>query len=275
MSETDQTKFLSDLWLKAGGQLASAQEQMFKDMAQRMGGAFMFPMQAFTAGTADLGDKGESLKKFMEISSKLSAALAPTAGQTGGATDGITMELLQKIFDPREWLSATGYMDENVRRVAEGPKLADLGQVERKFLVLMNALSEVRAQSARHSMHVLEAWSKAANEFASKLNEVLAKGGSLTTRADTVDLWVEIANRHLLEAQRSEPFLETQRKLLRASSDLRLAQQDLGDFYSELLGMPTRSEIDDLSKTLAELKREVRADRRRRRASAAVASTSE
>ena len=66
--------------------------------------------------------------------------------------------------------------------------------------------------------------------------------------------------------ERSEPFLETQRKLLRASSDLRIAQQDVGDFYNELLGMPTRSEIDDLSKTLTELKREVRAARQGRRA---------
>ena len=267
MSETDYTKFLTDLWTKAGGTAAAAQEQMFKDMAQRMGGAFMFPLQAVTAGTADLGERGESLKKLMESSLKLSEALSPAKGQAGAA-DGITTELLQKIFDPREWLAATGYMDENVRRIAEGPKLADLGQIERKFMVLMNALSEVRAHSARHSYLVLEAWSKAANEFASKLNELIGKGGSLGTRADTVDVWVEIANRHLLETQRSPPFLETQRKLLRATSDLRLAQQDIGDFYNELLGMPTRAEIDDLSKSLAELKREVRADKQRRRTSA-------
>jgi hypothetical protein len=274
MAETDSTKSLSDLWMQTGSTFAAAQEQMFKDMAQRMGGAFTFPLQAFAGGTADLGDKGESFRKFVETSAKLSEALAPVAGQTGAA-DGVTRELLQKIFDPREWLSATGYMDQNVRRIAEGPRLADLGQVERKFLVLMNAWSEVRSQSARHTLHVLEAWSKAANEFASKLNDALAKGRPLSTRAETVDLWVEIANRHLLEAQRSAPFLETQRNLLRASSDLRIAQQDIGDFYSELLGLPTRSEIDDLSKTLADLKREVRADKRRRRASPAVTGSTQ
>ena len=274
MSETDYTKFLSDLWMKAGSTLTTSQEQIFKDMAQRMGNAFAFPLQAFTGGTAETGESGESFRKVVESSRKLSEALAPAAGQTGAA-DGVTMELLRKIFDPREWLSATGYMDENVRRMTEGPKLADLGQVERKFVVLMNALSEARAQSARHSLLVLEAWSKAANEFASKLNEVVTKGGPLGTRTDTVDLWVEIANRHLLEAQRSAPFLETQRKLLRASSALRLAQQDIADFYSELLGMPTRSEIDDLSKTVAELKREVRAERQQRRASTRVAQNTD
>lgn len=266
MPDTDYTKFFTDVWMKAGGSLTAAQQQMFKDMAERMGSAFTLPLQALASGNANLADPGESFRKFVETSLNLSQALAPAARQ-GGAADGAGVELLQKIFDPREWLSATGYMDENVRRVAEGPKLADLGNIERKFAVLMQAWSNVRALSTQHSLHVLEAWSKAANEFAGKLNESIAKGESLGMRKDTVDQWVEIANRHLLEAQRSEPFLETQRKLLRASSELRIAQQDIGDYYNELLGMPTRAEIDDLSKGLAELKREFRADRRRQRAS--------
>ena len=265
MSDTDYTKLFTDVWTKAGGTLTAAQAQLFKDMSERMGKAFMLPLQAMNPAAANLSEAGEKFREFIESSTKLSQALTPAAAKSA-ASDGVTIELLQKIFDPREWLSATGYMDESVRRITEGPKLADLGHVERKFLVLMNAWSEVRAQSAQHSLHVLEAWSKAANEFASKLNETIAKNGSLSARADIVNLWVEIANRHLLAAQRSEPFLETQRKLLRASSDLRIAQQDVGDFYNELLGMPTRSEIDDLSKTVTELKREVRAARQGRRA---------
>lgn len=264
MSETEYTKLFTDVWTKAGGTLTAAQAQLFKDMSERLGSAFMLPLQAMNASTTNLGEAGEKFRKFIESSTKLSQALTPAAAKSA-ASNGVTVELLQKIFDPREWLSATGYMDESVRRIAEGPKLADLGQLERKFLVLMNAWSEVRAQSVQHSFHVLEAWSKAANEFAAKLNETIGRNGSLGTRADIVNLWVETANRHLLEAQRSEPFLETQRNLLRASSDLRIAQQDIGDFYNELLGMPTRSEIDDLSKTVAELKREVRAARRDRR----------
>ena len=264
MSDTDYTKFFTDMWAKAGGSMTATQAQMFKDMSERMGSAFMFPMQAMNASTANLGEAGEKFRKFIESSTKLSQALTPATAKTA-ASDGVTAELLQKIFDPREWLSATGYMDESVRRIAEGPKLADLGNIERKFMVLMNAWSEVRTQSVQHSFHVLEAWSKAANEFAGKLNETIGKNEPLGSRAEIVNLWVETANRHLLAAQRSEPFLDTQRKLLRASSDLRIAQQDIGDFYNELFGMPTRSEIDDLSKQVAELKREVRAARQGRR----------
>jgi hypothetical protein len=49
---------------------------------------------------------------------------------------------------------------------------------------------------------------------------------------------------------------------LRASTALRLAQQDLTDQYAEFFGLPTRPEIDDLTRTVADLRREIRAARR-------------
>ncbi|MCP6600427.1 hypothetical protein NL513_29020, partial [Klebsiella pneumoniae] len=60
-------------------------------------------------------------------------------------------------------------------------------------------------------------------------------------------------------------FLTSQRAVLRASTDLRLAQQDIAAFLSEFYGQPTRAELDDVHKSLTELRREVRALRRERR----------
>ena len=33
----------------------------------------------------------------------------------------VTAQILQKILDPREWLQATGLMDDTVRRLTESP----------------------------------------------------------------------------------------------------------------------------------------------------------
>ena len=82
--------------------------------------------------------------------------------------------------------------------------------------------------------------------------------------------WTETANAVLLEVQRSEPFLASQRVVLKASTDLRLAQQDLSAFLSDFYGQPTRAELDDVHKSLTELRREVRALRRERREAARV-----
>jgi polyhydroxyalkanoate synthase subunit PhaE len=264
MSQTDYMKYLSDIWTKSGNAFSAAQEQMFKDVADRMGKGFLFPLQAFASNDANLEQAGAEFRNLILSTLKLPPTVAQGEGEAG-VRDAVTVELLQKIFDPREWLSATGYMDDTVRRITEGPKLADLWQVEGKFLALMKAWSETRTHSIEQSTHVLAAWTKAAEEFAGKLRSTAQEGQTLASRSEVVALWVEIANRHLLEAQRSTAFLETQRKLLQASTDLRLAQQDLGDFYGEFFGLPTRVEIDDLTRTVAKLRHDFRADRRQRK----------
>ena len=159
-------------------------------------------------------------------------------------------------------MNATGFMDETTRRLAEGPKFADFGHIEGKLAALMTAWAELRAASIEHQTQVLGAWTKAATEFAAKLNEAASKGTSLGSRSDLVAIWVEIANRHQLEMQTMPVFLENQLKLLRASTELRLAQQELADVYGEVFGLPTRVEMDDLARMVSELRRELRAARR-------------
>ena len=75
-------------------------------------------------------------------------------------------------------------------------------------------------------------------------------------------IWGETANEVLLETQRSDEFLETQREVLKASTDLRLAQRTIAEFYSEMFGYPTRAELDDVHKAVTELRRELRALKR-------------
>jgi hypothetical protein len=66
----------------------------------------------------------------------------------------------------------------------------------------------------------------------------------------------------LLEMQRSEAFLEAQARSIRASTELRMAQHELVEFYGERYGFPTRRELDDVHKSVTELRRELRALRR-------------
>jgi hypothetical protein len=262
MADTDQMKTIADFWTKTGNDVSAAQQKIFKDFADGMSKALLFPILPFASGSATIENAGDSFRQLILSSLKVTDAISKGTLKSETA-DGLTTELLQKIFDPREWLSATGYMDETVRRITEGPKFSDLGQIENKALTLFQAFSETRRRSLEQSSLVLAAWTKAVSEFASKLNEAAAANKSFGSRSEIVSLWVEIGNRHLLEVQRSPPYLETQRALLQASSNLKLAQQDIGDFYNDVFGLPTRVEIDDLTRTVAELKRELRTEKRR------------
>src|SRR3712207_4670440 len=125
----------------------------------------------------------------------------------------------------------------------------------------------MRRRSLEHNKVMLEAWMKAAGAFARTLNERAEKGETLESWREVLALWVETANLVLLETQRSEAFLKTQRDVLKASTDLRLAQQEVAEYYSEMFGYPTRAELDDVHKVVTELRRELRAIKRQTRAS--------
>lgn len=273
MSEPDYTKFFAELWSTSGEAFTAAQQAMLKDFAGRiaMPGAMTMPWQAFKVADPNLQSAADAFQKLMVAWKQLPASVT---NEDAKPADRVTAELLQRIFDPREWLNATGFMDETVRRLSEGPKFADFGHIESKLATLMTAWAALRTASIEHQTQVLGAWTKAATEFASKLNDAASKGASLGSRSDLVAIWVETANRHLLEAQATPAFLNTQRNLLRTSADLRLAQQELADFYAEVLGLPTRTEIDDLARMVSELRRELRAERRARQREMAAARRS-
>ena len=67
-----------------------------------------------------------------------------------------------------------------------------------------------------------------------------------------------------LETQRSDAFLKSQRATLKASTDLRLAQRSIAEFYAEMYWLSDAGRLDDVHKSITELRREVRAERRRR-----------
>jgi polyhydroxyalkanoate synthase subunit PhaE len=261
---------LAAMWGRGAEGFAAAQQTMFRDMAERMGKAAEGAPAASPTGMPD----AEALMAAQREYSRLwSSALevSQTVGRVmreGAPPDPLVTEMLGKIFDPRPWFSSNDDIDGELRRLAEGPRLADLWQVERRVLNVFNAWTELRRRSLEHNTVMLDAWLKAATAFAKELNQKAERGEVLESWRAVLALWVETANTVLLETQRSEPYLQSQRNMLNASTELQLAQQEVAEFYSQMFGYPTRAELDDVYKTVTELRREVRALRRDARAGA-------
>ena len=270
MNPFEYMQTLADLWSRSGKSFVTAQQSMFSDMAERMAKATgsdkgaLFPPTSM-ADAEGLATASRAFSDLWSSAAQLSAAVTRNL-QKGDTPDPIVTEMLGKIFDPRLWFSATNDMDEALQRLAEGPRLADLWDVERKFLGLFNAWVALRRRNLEHNTVMLDAWVRAAGTFAKRLNEKADKGETLESWREVLALWVETANLVLLETQRSEAFLKNQREVLKASTDLRLAQQEVAEYYSEMFGYPTRAELDDVHKTVTELRRELRAIKRQARA---------
>jgi polyhydroxyalkanoate synthase subunit PhaE len=59
--------------------------------------------------------------------------------------------------------------------------------------------------------------------------------------------------------------------MIRASTELRMAQQELVEHFGQQYGFPTRTELDDVHRTVTELRRELRTMRRELRPPATIA----
>ncbi len=196
---------------------------------------------------------GEAMATLLESAT---AMMAQMASQMPGS-DANTAALFRKIADPAAWLSGGADLHEALDQIAHGPRFADMWDIERRYARLSAAVLEMRRVSDLHHAVVLAAWMEAAAEFSG----VIAVNPPADGRAMMAQ-WSEIANRVLITAQRSDAFLASQAATLRAGVELSLAQQDLGELFGRLYGFPTRTEVDDLHRTVTELRRELRALKR-------------
>lgn len=271
MNPFEYMQSLAELWGRSGKDFAAAQQGMFADMTKHMGkpggegGSGTDPVNFFDP--QGLTKANDAFAKMWASASELSQTFTRNM-QQGEKQDLLAMEVLGKVFDPRAWFSGTGGMDETLQKMAEGPRLADLWDTERKMLNVFNAWTTLRRRSLEHNTVMLEAWMQAAGQFAKDLNEKAERRESLSSWRQLLTLWVETANTALLETQRSDGYLKSQREILKASTDLRLAQNEVAAFYSEIFGYPTRAELDDVHRTVTELRREMRAAQRASRSAA-------
>jgi hypothetical protein len=144
-----------------------------------------------------------------------------------------------------------------LKQMTEGPQLADAGTAEQRMARLAERWIEVQTASRAYEGVVAAAWMTANQSFARKLQQRFTAGD--TPKADdALKLWLEIANTTLLETQRSPSFLEAQRQLLRRGMEFLLAQREVVEAVVEPAGLPTRTEIDEVHRSIHELKRRVR-----------------
>jgi polyhydroxyalkanoate synthase subunit PhaE len=262
MNPFESMQALADLWGKGAQAMASSYPPEARAVADEMSKAFDV---GYMPGSEGLDEARRAFERSWSTAQELSSSLAKglQSGDGSAQPDPVITAMLAKIFDPRGWMSATNEVDEALQRMAEGPRLADLWNVERQFAEVFRAWARLRQRSLEHNKVMLDAWTRAAGVFAKRLNERTERGEPpLDSMRAFLTLWGETANEILLETQRSDAFLETQREVLRASTDLRLAQRKVAEFYSEMYGYPTRAELDDVHKAVTELRRELRALKR-------------
>jgi len=145
-----------------------------------------------------------------------------------------------------------------IERMAQGPKLADVWDIDRRVMNAFVAWTKMRQKLAAYNSNAARPWMRALERY----REASAEGGNASPSRnwrDDFSAWSSLANQELIHNQRSEEFLTVQRELLQAGIEFRKSQTELSETVSGLFGVPSQQEFDELSRQLSELRREVRA----------------
>jgi polyhydroxyalkanoate synthesis regulator phasin len=177
-------------------------------------------------------------------------------------------ELLKGLFDPNQWAQAgLGPMDRAIEHLIEGPSYATLWTLDRKVLKAQALRAQWARDLAAWQLLMQGAWTEATKRFLREVNA--ADGAPIKSWRELTDLWVDIANATLTETHRTPEFLETQRRLTRSSTDCRLQEREIAEAYCEIHHIPTRTEVDELQRSVYELRRDLRSLQRALRTSGA------
>jgi poly[(R)-3-hydroxyalkanoate] polymerase subunit PhaE len=198
---------------------------------------------------------GELMRRSME-------EWATLAKESWGGKGRFDAESVKALFDPAEWKRAGSHFDLGLEKLTEGPTYATLFDLDKKMLNVQKLWVERARDVERYWEIVQGAWGRALEGFTKQLND--PRGEAIKSGRQMLDLWLAAANSALVEMHRSREFLEAQRRMTRSSTEYRLAEREIAETFCEIHHIPTRTEMDEMQRTVTELRREIRALKRER-----------
>lgn len=122
---------------------------------------------------------------------------------------------------------------------------------------LMRTHLEFQQANARYNAQLEKALRDAAGRFRDRLARAAEPGQQINSLRDLYDLWVDVAEEAFAEVAFSQEFREVYGQLVNSLMRSRRAYLEVVEPLMKTAGVPTRGELDDTSRQLHELRREV------------------
>jgi hypothetical protein len=168
--------------------------------------------------------------------------------------------MLARLLEYPGGFAVGNEMSVAIEKMAQGPRLADVWDIDRKMALVFGAWMEMRQKLANYNAIAATPWTEASKRFLEAMSAAAAGGSNSPPNwREAFAKWSEISNDELIRNQRGDGFLRAQRELLQSGLKLRSRQDDVAEAASEMFGMPSRKDFDEVTRQLTELRREVRA----------------
>ena len=207
--------------------------------------------QTLVSNIQELMQSGQQL--FEKLTNEFSESVQNDESQT------YLLKTLMDMSSPNSWLKYSGdNFDLSAHKLSEGPLFSGISDIDNRLAQVSDSWFELFNRSKEYHALVFNRWSQAYSGFLEKLNGLDEKERADLSPRKLVDMWSALANEELLSLHRSEEFLTAQRAVIRASMQYRLHEKNIAEVICEALHIPTRDEVDELHKTVTELRRELR-----------------
>ncbi len=142
--------------------------------------------------------------------------------------------------------------------VLQSPSLGYTREFNNKLFKSFDAWINFSKASVDYQLVLVEVWLKAFEELTRELASSKEKDETIQNWQQFLQVWSSVFDRVFAQTFRSEDALEIQGKFLNSAMTYRLRQQQLMEVFLKMNDLPSRSEVDEIHRSIYELRKEIK-----------------
>lgn len=113
-----------------------------------------------------------------------------------------------------------------------------------------------------YQIMLIEVWMKASEQLIREIVSLEEKGEKIRNWQQIIGIWSSIFDQMFSEKFHSNGAVEIQGEFLNAAMAYKLQQQQMIELFLKMYGLPTRSEVDEIHRSIYELRKEIKSLRK-------------
>ena len=251
---TSLVRMTAAAWQHVGRQMATApgpQKVLTSYVEEAAKSSFGLPEEVATV-TQDLG---ELWVLYLQTVEKLARPWFEAPTEPPGAPESRLFDSGLVRFGDLSW----DVLERTFGRLLQSPSIGFTRELNEKLLGALSAWLEFRRANMDYQVALSAALTESMTRFLNELGALARKGQTIGSLRDLLRLWGDTLDGVLIESFRSEEYARVQGRLVSAVMTYRIREQEAMDVLLKIGHVPTRRDIDDVSRSLYELRKEVRA----------------
>ncbi len=142
--------------------------------------------------------------------------------------------------------------------VLQSPSLGYTREFNNKLFKSFDAWINFYKANFEYQVVLVDVWLKAYEELTRELASFTEKGETLQNWQQFLQVWSSVFDRVFAQTFRSVDALEVQGKFLNSALTYKLHQQQLMEVFLKMYDLPTRSEVDEIHRSIYEMRKEIK-----------------